>query len=137
MSSPYHNVYGQSADARFTERGFESVGDGYTYNNVWHGKNSKGVDQVVSVMGDGEGTASLGESYQAYRSSRDSGNSVKAAMETAATVRGVNTSRHSDVSFVPQDTLEEWAKEYYLANNSQKSVVKSSFGGMLKHITGY
>lgn len=137
MSSPYHNVYGQSSDARFTERGFESVGDGYTYNNVWHGKNSKGVDQVVSVMGDGEGTASLGESYQAYRSSRDSGNSMKAAMETAATVRGVNTSRHNDVSFVPQDTLEEWAKEYYLANNSQKSVVKSSFGGMLKHITGY
>jgi hypothetical protein len=126
MSSPYHNVYGQSEDARFTERGFESVGDGYTYNNVWHGKNSKGVDKVVSVMGDGEGTASLGESYQAYRSSRDSGNSVKAAMETAAALRGVNTSRHSDVSFVPQDTLEEWAKEYYLAHNpSNQSVVKS------------
>lgn len=137
MSSPYHNVYGQSADARFTERGFESVGDGYTYNNVWHGKNSKGIDKVVTVMGDGEGTASLGESYQAYKSSRESGNSIKAAMETAATVRGVNTSRHNDVSFVPQNTLEEWAKEYYLANNSQKSVVKSSFGGMLKHITGY
>lgn len=138
MSSPYHNVYGQSADARFTERGFESVGDNYTYNNVWHGKNSKGVDKVVTVMGDGEGTASLGESYQAFRSSLDSGNSVKAVMETAATVRGVNTSRHQDVSFVPQDTLEEWAKEYYLAHNpSNKSVVKSQFGGILKHITGY
>ena len=137
MSSPYHNVYGQSSDARFTERGFESVGDGYTYNNVWHGKNSEGLDKVVAVMGDGEGTASLGESYQAYKSSRESGNSMKAAMETAASVRGVNTSRHSDVSFVPQDMLEKWAKEYYLAHNPQKSVVKSSFGGMLKHITGY
>lgn len=136
MSSPYHNVYGQSADARFTERGFESVGDNYTYNNMW--VKDKTGKNVVKVMGDGEGDATLGESYQAYKKSRESGNGIKAAMETAATVRGVNTSRHPDVSFVPQETLEEWAKEYYLSHNpSNKSVTKSQFGGMLKHITGY
>lgn len=132
MNSPYHNVYGQSADARFTDKGFESVGDGYTYNNVWRGKNTKGQDKVIKVLGDGEGTATLSESIQAYKDSRNSGNSIKSAMETAASLRGVNTARNDKVSFIPQSQLEDWAKEYYLANNS---AVISKQGGLLKYIS--
>jgi hypothetical protein len=35
-----------------------------------------------------------------------------AAMETAASNRGVNTTRHSDVSLIPKETLNKWAIEY-------------------------
>jgi hypothetical protein len=100
MTNPYHNVYGQSS-SRFTDNGWESTVDGYTYNNVWHGKDKKGKDKVVKVMGDGEGDASLREAYDAFKTSRQSGNGIQAAMETAASLRGVNTSRHKDVSFIP------------------------------------
>jgi hypothetical protein len=104
--APYHNIYGQSADARFTDKGFESTGDNYTYNNVWEGQ--KVIDQIP----DGEGTYSLYEAIKSGKDSYDNGSSLKAAMETAASLRGVNTKRHKDVTLIPKKRLNKWAKEY-------------------------
>lgn len=105
-TAPYHNIYGQSEDARFTEKGFESVGDNYTFNNVWE------KDKVTQVLKDGEGDMGFISSAKSGYDALKSGSSLKAAMETAASNRGVNTKRHSDVTFIPQETLERWAQEY-------------------------
>lgn len=104
--APYHNIYGQSSEVSFTDKGFESPSDNYTYNNIWSG------DKVIKVMEDGEGSMSLRDSIQSGKDARSSGASLKAAMETAATNRGVNTKRHSDVSLIPRETLNAWANEY-------------------------
>lgn len=132
-NAPYHYVYGESSDTRFESDGFHSEGDGYTFNNVWDG------DKFVKELADGQGDSSTGFLTGMTNVVRGilSGGNPLAVMETQAANRGVNTQRNKKVKFVPQETLEDWAKEYYLAHNSQKSVVKSSFGGMLKHITGY
>jgi hypothetical protein len=42
-------------------------------------------------------TSSVKSGYDALKS----GSSLKAAMETAASNRGVNTKRHSDVTLIP------------------------------------
>ena len=104
--APYHNIYGQSSEVAFTDNGFESPSDNYTFNNIWSG------DKVIKVIGNGEGTMNLRDSIQSGIDSRNSGSSIKAAMETAASNRGVNTKRHADVSVIPQEKLNAWANEY-------------------------
>jgi hypothetical protein len=94
MNSPYHNIYGQSADARFTENGFESYGDNYTFNNTWEG------ETMVKALGNGEGSMSFMDALKSGYDAHSRGTNLKAAMETAAANRGVNTARHSDLENV-------------------------------------
>ena len=108
--APYHNIYGQSSDARFTDNGFESVGDNYTFNNIWsESPNANGQPTVSEVIGDGEGTLGLLEAIVA--GSKAYGG-LKPKMETAASLRGVNTTRHTDVTNISQEDLDKWAQEY-------------------------
>lgn len=106
IKAPYHNIYGQSSDARFTDEGFQSKGDNYTFSNVWNG------NKFSHKLNDGEGNMNIFNSIKSGLDVFDSGGSGKAAMETAASNRGVNTKRHKDVTDIPQTLLNKWAYEY-------------------------
>lgn len=110
---PYHNIYGQSSDARFTNNGFVSKGDNYTFNNVWEDrKRSDGKLHIAQELNDGEGQVSLWEASKRGLQNLRGDGGIKTAMETAASVRGVNNTRHPDVTNISQEDLNKWAQEY-------------------------
>ena len=112
LNLPYHNIYGQSAGTGFNENGFYSHGDNYTFNNVW-GAKPNGKVGVVQVLDDGEGNSGLKSSIKAGIDAYKSGvTGVQPLMETVASLRGVDTKRHSDVSDIPIEQLNKWAREY-------------------------
>jgi len=67
---------------------------------------------LQTILKDGEGNASLWEAvkggYDAFKSEAG----IKQTMETAASLRGVDTKRHGDVTHISRETLNRWAQEY-------------------------
>lgn len=119
INLPYHNIYGQSAGTGFDKDGFYSRGDNYTFNNVW-GKKSNGKVGVVQVLGDGEGNSSLYSSIKAGIDAKKAGvKGIQPIMETVATLRGVDTKRHSDVTNISSKQLNKWAREYNKQRNNK------------------
>lgn len=108
MDAPYHNIYGQSGATYDESTGTFSPGpDAYTFNNVWDG------DKVVDVKEDGEGDASIQDAFREFVRARESGATVKSAMESAASVRGVDVKPKSGSSnTVSEKQIEKYRKEY-------------------------
>lgn len=112
VNLPYHNIYGQSAGNTFDENGFHSHDDNYTFNNVW-GKKPNGKVGVVKILNDGEGDAGFLDALdQTIKAAKDGVRGVQPLMETMASLRGVDTKRHKDVSDISMEQLNKWAKEY-------------------------
>ena len=115
--APYHNIYGQSSSTFDPSTGMFSPGkDAYTFNNVWRG------DKVVEVKDDGTGTGSLIDSYKQFVEARKSGASIKASIESAASVRGTDVKHDNRTSTVSQEDLEKYKKEYekYLSDEKTR-----------------
>lgn len=106
--APYHNIYGQSGSTYNPETGSFSPGvDSYTFNNRWEG------DKVIEVVGDGEGTGTISEAFSEFVRARESGSGIKAAIESAASVRGVNVKpKQTGSNIITQKRLERYKKEY-------------------------
>lgn len=106
--APYHNIYGQSGSTYNEETQTFSPGeDSYTFNNQWTG------NKVTKVYDDGEGTGSLGDAYNEFVRARESGATIKAAIESAASVRGVDVKpKKGKSNEVSPEKLEKYRKEY-------------------------
>ena len=122
MTAPYHNIFGQTAQTKQPD-GTYFVGankdnpDAYTYNNYWNG------NKVTKVYGNGEGTGSLIDAIKAFNEARKSKASIKAALETAASVRGVNVqAKEKGKNVVTLDDINNYYDEYkkYLSMSPKK-----------------
>lgn len=113
MDSPYHNIFGQTTKALDKTTGTVSPNqDSYSFNNQWRG------NKVTKVFKDGEGDGSLLDAWDEFKKAKESGASIKAAIESAASVRGVNVKHDNSSSKVDDKDMERYRKEYEKYVNS-------------------
>ena len=103
-NAPYHNIFGQSGYTSSSGERFSPTEDGYTFNNVWDGDKAR-------ALKDGEGSMSLIDAIRAGYNAYKSGSGVKAAIETAASQRGVNVGAGKS-TYVDEDDFQRYQDEY-------------------------
>ena len=122
-NAPYHNIFGQSGYTSSSGERFSPTEDGYTFNNVWDGDKAR-------ALKDGEGNMSLIDAIRAGFDAYKSGSGAKAAIETAASQRGVNVGAGKS-TYVNEKDFQRYQDEYnkYLSMSpEEKDKINKRFG---------